>query len=283
MKTSLGIVGLVFILLFLAGCTRIARSWYLSGYDRKISSATKDIESARDNAHRAEAYAERGSAYSEKARYSKAFKILSADEYDRLFSLAIKDHDQAIALDSDRAEAYYARGVTYYQRASLDAVVDGRLMGTEADRKAWFAPATADFKKAVERDSHLYQAWDMLGLSHETTGELDEAIADYTQEMALNPLGKARLADAYCARGGTSSGPKEKKYVAAIADYEKSLELGATADGCSCDPYNPLLWLYTDGRSYDQAWGLVHKAQKSKKWIEPEWLDRLKKESGRSN
>src|SRR3984957_6635981 len=233
MKTSLGIVGLVFILLFLAGCTRIARSWYLSGYDRKISSATKDIESARDNAHRAEAYAERGSAYSEKARYSKAFKILSTDEYDRLFSLAIKDHDQAIALDSDRAEAYYARGVTYYQRASLDAVVDGQLMGTEADRKAWFAPATADFKKAVERDSHLYQAWDMLGLSDETTGELDEAIADYTQEMALNPLGKARLADAYCARGGTSSGPKEKRNVAAIADYKKSIELGATADGCS--------------------------------------------------
>jgi tetratricopeptide (TPR) repeat protein len=283
--TTLKIVALAFVLLPLSGCTRVARYFYLSGYDRNISSATKDIESARDNAHRAEAYAKRGSAYSEKARYSRAFKLISpnGDEYNRLFGLAIKDHDQAIALDPARSEAYYARGLTYYQRASLEAVVDGQLMGAVADRKAWFAPAIADFKKAVERDSHLSQAWDMLGLSHETTGELDEAIADYTQEMALNPLGRSRLADAYCARGGTSSGPKEKKYVAAIADYEKSLELGATADGCSCDPYNPLLWLYTDGRSYDQAWGLVHKAQKSKKWIEPEWLDRLKKESKRSD
>ena len=284
MKTSLKIAGLSLcasVLLFLMGCNRIARVFYLSSYDRDISSATKDIESARDNAHRAEAYAKRGSAYSEKARYSKAFKFISADEYNRLFGLAINDHDQAIALDPS-AEAYYTRGVTYYDRANLEAVVDGLLVGREADRKAWFEPATTDFKKAIERDGRFYLAWDRLGMSHETTGEIDQAISDYTQEMALNPLGRARLADAYCTRGGSTS-PKEKKHDAAISDFEKSLDLGATADGCSCDPYNPLLALYTEGRRYDQAWGVVHTAQKSKKWIAPEMLDRLKKESGRSN
>ena len=109
----------VSVLLFLAGCNRIARVFYLSSYDRDISSATKDIESARDNAQRAEAYAKRGSAYSEKARYSKAFKLISAEEYDRLFGLAIKDHDQAVALDPSRAEVYFTRGVTYYDRANL--------------------------------------------------------------------------------------------------------------------------------------------------------------------
>src|ERR1700730_15220271 len=134
MKTSLKITGpslkilaLASVLLFLAGCTRVARYLYLSSYDRDISSAAKAIESARDNTHRAEAYAKRGSAYSEKARYSKAFKLISTDEYDRLFGLAVKDHDQAIALDPS-AEAYYTRGVTYYDRANLQAVVDGRLM-----------------------------------------------------------------------------------------------------------------------------------------------------------
>ena len=282
LKIATKIATLASVLLCLAGCNRIARVFYLSSYDRDISSATKDIESARDNAHRAEAYARRGSAYSEKARYSKAFKFISAEDYERLFGLAIKDHDQAIALDPS-AEAYYTRGATYYDRADLEAVVDGHLMGTEADRKAWFAPATADFKKATEKDARLYLAWDRLGLVHETTGELDQAISDYTQEMALNPLGRARLADAYCPRGGSSSNPKEKKYDAAIADFEKSLDLGATADGCSCDPYNPLIWLYTNGRRYDQAWGIVHKAQDSKKWIAPESLEKLKKESGRSN
>ena len=283
MKTFLKVVGLLCasVLLFLAGCNRIARVFYLSSYDRDINSATKAIESARDNARRAEGYAKRGSAYSEKARYSRAFKFISGDEYDRLFGLAVKDHDQAIALDPS-AEAYYTRGATYYDRANLEAVVDGLLVGSEADRKAWFDPATADFKKAIERDAHLYLAWDRLGLIHETTGELDQAISDYSQEMALNPLGRARLADAYCTRGGSSS-PKGKKYEAAISDFEKSIDTGATADGCSCDPYNPLLALYTDGQRFDQAWGVVYKARKSGKWIAPEMLDRLKKESGRSN
>jgi tetratricopeptide (TPR) repeat protein len=267
------------VLLLLAGCNRIARSWYLSGYDRDITSATKAIESARDNAHRAEAYAKRGSAYSEKARYSKAFKLISPDEYDRLFSLAIKDHDQAVALDPAAAEVYYTRGMTYYDRANLEAVVDGRLLGSEAERKAWFAPATDDFKKAIQKDGRYYLAWDRLGLIHETTGELDQAINDYSQEMALNPLGRTRLADAYCTRG--SSNQKEKND-AAFADLERSIDLGATADGCSCDPYNPLLALYTEARRYDQAWAVVNKARKSGKWIAPEMLDRLKNESGRS-
>ena len=110
-------------------------------------------------------------------------------------------------------------------------------------------------------------------------GELDEAISAYTQELALNPkLGRLRLADAYCARGGANRG-----YDATIVDYEKSIEIGATADGCSCDPYNPLFLLYDKTRRYDQGWEVVHKARSSKKWIEPELLDILKKDSGRSN
>ncbi|HXR36855.1 MAG TPA: tetratricopeptide repeat protein, partial [Candidatus Binataceae bacterium] len=220
----------------------MARSWYLSSYDRDISSSTRAIETARDDAHRAAAYTKRGSAYSEKARYSRAFKLISANEYDRLFGLAIQDHDQAIALDPANAEAYFSRGQAYYDRAALETVVDGVAVGTDAARKAWFDPAVADFKKAVERDGRHYMAWDMLGLTHETTGELDQAISEYSQEMALNPSGRSRVANAYCLRGGFNQ--KEKKYDAAIADYEKAIEFGATADDWSCDPYNPLFGLY---------------------------------------
>src|SRR5579862_8533416 len=281
MKASLNIAGplcvsvLLLLGLLLGGC---GPSYFLASYERDISSSTRAIETARDDADRAAAYTKRGSAYSEKARYSRAFKLISPDEYARLFGLAIKDHNQAIALDPASAEAYYWRGQTYYERAVLEVVVNGLLVGTDAGRKAWFAPAVADFKKAIERDGRHAQAWDMLGLSHETTGELDEAVGDYSQELALNPkLGRLRLADAYCERGGARQ--KERKD-AAIADYEKSIDTGASADGCSCDPYNPLLGLYTRDRQYDQAWGIVHQARSSKKWIEPELLDGLKKESG---
>jgi tetratricopeptide (TPR) repeat protein len=261
------------VVLLLGGCDRVARFLYLSGYDRDIKNSTRAIETASDDAQRAAGYAQRGRAYSEKARYCRSFKLIPADEYGRLFGLAVKDHDQAVALDPGSAEAFFSRGQTYYDRAALE---DGK------DAKPWFDQAAADFKKAVERDARHYMALDMLGLVHEQTGELDKAISDFTQEMALNPLGRARLADAYCARG--SSNHKEKKYDAAIADYEKAIEIGATADGCSCDPYNPLVALY-DGvsRRYDKGWEVVHKAQKSKRWIAPELLEKLKKDSGRNN
>jgi len=260
----------------------MSRSGYLASYERDISSSTQAIEAAGDDAHRAAAYSKRGSAYSEKARYSRAFKIISSEEYGRLFGLAIQDHDQAIAIDPANAEAYFSRGQAYYDRANLDTVVDGVLVVTDAAaRKAWFDPAVADFKKAVEINSRYEHAWDMLGLTHETIGELDLAISEYSQEMALNPWARRRVANAYCLRG--DSDQKEKKDDDAVADYKKAIDMGATADDWSCDPYNPLFGLYNRGRQFDQAWEVVHKAQASRTWIIPELLDKLKKDSGRSN
>src|SRR5579863_8403016 len=73
-KASLKIAGpwyesaLLLLGLLLWGC---GRSFYLATYERDIRSY-------------------RGSAYSKKARYSRAFKLLSLDERARLFGLAIK-------------------------------------------------------------------------------------------------------------------------------------------------------------------------------------------------
>ncbi len=256
-------------------------SFFLRGADRDIQDSTRAIETAPDDSRRAAAYSKRGSAYSEKARYSRAFNLIPADEYNRLFGLAIQDHDQAIALAPSNAEAYFNRGQAYYDRATLETVADGKLVVSADAQKAWFAPAAADFKHAAEKDGRFDRAWDMLGLTHETTGELDQAISEYSQEMALNRLGKSRVANAYCLRGDADQ--KEKMYDAAIADYEQAILLGASADDWSCDPYNPLFGLYTKGRRYDQAWEAVNQARKLGKWIAPELLDRLKKESGRGN
>ena len=60
---------------------------YLSGCDLHIKSATEAIEAARDNATRAKGYSKRGGAYADKARYSRAFKPVAEDQYQRLFDL----------------------------------------------------------------------------------------------------------------------------------------------------------------------------------------------------
>jgi len=67
---------------------------FLSGRDWEIKDSTQAIEIARDDAQRAKAHSSRGAAYSEKARYSRLSKPISNDEYDRLFDLAMRDHNQ---------------------------------------------------------------------------------------------------------------------------------------------------------------------------------------------
>jgi tetratricopeptide (TPR) repeat protein len=105
-------------------------------YERDIRSSTRALESARDDAHRAAAYSQLGSDYSEKARYCRVFKLIPAEEYERLFGRAMQDHEQAIALDPTSAEAYYTRGRSYFDRAFLETVVNGSLVGSDASRKA---------------------------------------------------------------------------------------------------------------------------------------------------
>ena len=70
---------------------------------------------------------------------------------------------------------------------------------------------------------------------------------------------------------------------AAIGDYQQSIDQDAPRDGCDCDSYGPLAWLYLDARrDYANTWRVVH-AAKGKGYIPREFLERLKKESGLQN
>jgi tetratricopeptide (TPR) repeat protein len=265
-------------LLLLGGCSwmvRISQNMHLQGYDADINNWTRAIETAHNDAERAKGYSKRGSAYSEKARYSRAFKLIPPDDYERMFALAMKDHNQATALNPGSAEAYFSRGRAYYDHASSD-------LTEHKDFKPWFDHAAADFETASAKDPKNFMAFDMLGLTYEQNDEWDKALDAYTRELALNPkLGTDRLAEAYCGRGQQDQ--TRMNMSAAAADYEKSIELGARSDdGCSCEPYNSLLVIYTDAKQYDKAWNLVHQEQKSNR-LAPELVDQLKKASGRSN
>jgi len=258
-------------LALLAGCGR--------GYDEDIRKGTAAIEAAKTDADRAAGYSRRGEGYAEKARYSRAFKLITRQQYDRLFELAVKDHDQAVALAPRDAQVYLKRALAYYFRAYPGPPDDWETKET-ADR--WLLLAEADFSRAVERDPNLEHAYDMRGLVRAHREDYDAAIQDFEQVRRLDDRwGKIRLAYAYCSRGGVES--KKKLFDAAIADYEKSVELGAPTDGCECDPYWPLAALYLDARrDFDKSWGVVRAAE-GKGFIAPEFLSRLKKESGRDH
>ncbi len=252
------------------GCTRIFRayeSWNVSRYDGEIRRAGQAIAASRDPTQRTAAYADRADAYAEKARYSRLMKLIAIEEYNKVFDLAVQDYNQAIALDPDNAEIYYRRGNAYYSRAGLDMIYDPHP-------SIFLAPAKADFSRVVEKNPQNVMALDMLGLTDGSMGDWTQAIADFEQEAALDPRGRFRVSDAYCNRG--SRYPREN-YDLAISDLKRAIQIRGTSDPCECEPYNPLLAIYLNQtREYDKAREVVALAQRSGKWIAPEYLEQLK-------
>ena len=207
----------------------VAQYLHLRGHDKDIEKATQAIASARTEAQRAEAYVARGAAFGEKARYSRAFRIIPHDEYARLLEMSLKDHGQAIALAPGNAEMYYRTGRTYYMQAAFSTFDPAN----DPMAKGHFESAKANFTKAIERDPRHTRAYEYRGMANEGAGDLDQAIADYTQLAVLEPKSRYRLADAYCNRGYANLRVK-KQLALGIADYEKSIEIGSSADDCSC-------------------------------------------------
>ena len=253
----------VMILLF-CGCNA------LDSYDEQIKKASDDIESAASDAQRANAYADRGRGYSNKARLALMRALIGPEEYGRLFDLAMKDHDQAVALDPGNAELYFLRGLSNYDRAAF-------VNEPGSNHAFWFEAARADFVKAVKKNPGHFMAYDYLGRVDEQTGRIDQAIIDYTHEMELNPrLGRSRLADLYCNRGQAFF--QKKLYAQAVPDFEKSIDLGLTAEGCSCDPYNPLAYIYINlVKDYSKGRELLRKSRACGNRLAPEYVEKLKK------
>jgi len=259
-------------LISFAGCGPFSQEGFLQKFDREIRKANAAIESAKNDAERAAAYADRGDAYGEKARYSRIQKLITIEEYNRLFELSMADFSKAIALDSGNTDIYYRRGHVYYGRAGAEMIYDRTPSPA-------LTPARADFAVVVARNPKHAGAWDMLGLTDASMGHWTEAIEDFTQEAALDSRAGYRVGDAYCNRGMQYSG--EKKTDLAEADFKRAIEMGAHRDPCECDPYNSLLAMYTtQTHELDKARALLAKAKANGKWISPEYPEMLKDQKG---
>jgi hypothetical protein len=100
-------VSLALLVLLTLGC---GPKWFLAGCDREIEEGTKAIGAAKDDGERALAHLQRAHGYAEKARYSKAFKLIETAEYERLFALAIADHDRRSSSLPTRLRSITAEG-----------------------------------------------------------------------------------------------------------------------------------------------------------------------------
>jgi tetratricopeptide (TPR) repeat protein len=255
-------------------------AWHVRDYQRQADDGAGVIAAATTDAARAAGHVQRGRGYAEIARYRHVFKSVGAAEYAGLYETAMRDLDAAVQLDPENADAFNARGLTYFER-SWAAGQNG--LELQAAVKTWLARAKADFTVVIDRDARNATALDYRGMTNENLGDYIAAIDDYTHVSALDAtLGTLRLADVYCRRGGTWVA--QKAYDKAVADLEQSISLGANRDGCDCDPYLPLLWTYFEGLGdFGKSWELVHRAQSNRRWLMPEMVEKLKTVSRRNS
>ena len=75
---------------------------------------------------------------------------------------------------------------------------------------------------------------------------------------------------------------EEKRFDLAAVELEKSVQLAVSADGCSCEPFNALAYVYVDAMGqYDKGWDLVRRARSSGHIIAREYVERLERATGK--
>jgi tetratricopeptide (TPR) repeat protein len=104
------------------------------------------------------------------------------------------------------------------------------------------------------------------------TGQYDQAIGHYNKALELNP----RYAEAYVNRGIAQA--HKGKADQAIVDFDKALELNPNYAKAY---YNRAL-AFCVKKDFDRAWEDVHKAQTLGYTANPEFLEKLRRASGRS-
>ena len=122
--------------------------------------------------------------------------LIDKGEIDRAF----EDHNKAIQLDPQLAEAYSNRGVTYRNKGEVDRAIE-------------------DYTEAIKLKPEGVEPYNNRGIAYCHKGKYDYAIEDFSEAIQLKP----GLAVPYNNRGAAYY--SKGVYDCAIGDLDKALEL----------------------------------------------------------
>lgn len=153
-----------------------------------------------------------------------------------------------------KAEDYFLEGKDYYINDHYDQAIEA-------------------FTKAIKLNNNLADAYVSRGHAYaiKPDPDLNQAIADFDQAIKINPLEEG----AFTGRGMAYA--RQQKLDKAIADFNQAIKL---------NPQNPLAYsfrgmVYCNKKDFSKAWEDVNKARSLGLEPPPQFMELLKKSSGR--
>lgn len=262
-------------------------------FDQAISNFSKALKIKPDFA---EAYLNRGLAY------------INSDEADKAFL----DYARAIEINPKFDEAYYVRGLAHASKKKFDEAINDYAKAIEINpqyvqaylnrgflyvNKGEQEKAISDFNKIIKINNSIAAVYYLRGVAYANKGNLQQAISDYTKSIELEP----KYAEAYTNRAlayvykssidQSKVDPNSPKAFVnigvtynnkadidlALADCAKAIEINPKA----AESYLVRARVHMIEQAFDSAWADVRKAQDLGAKVNPDFLDELKKASGK--
>jgi len=171
---------------------------------------------------------------------------------------ALRDYDQAIALNPNDATAYYNRGLTYHNLQRYDEALrdyDQAIALNPNDAQAYnnrgntyhnlqhYDEALRDYDQAITLNPNYAQAYNNRGNTYHNLQRYDEALRDFDQAITLNP----NFVQAYYNRGTIYD--TLQRYDEALRDFDQAIALNPNL----AQAYNNRGNTYTALQRYDEA------------------------------
>jgi tetratricopeptide (TPR) repeat protein len=121
---------------------------------------------------------------------------------------ALEALEAAFALDANRYDVYYNRGVVYSKQGNYDGAI-------------------ADFQKVLEFRSDDSGAFFEIGFAYQQQGQYEQAIHAYQKAIEINPddaVVHHNLARCYVRQGDRKAAEKERKITKALQEYEDKID-----------------------------------------------------------
>jgi len=203
------------------------------------------------------------------------------------YGQAIYYLNKAIEMDPKNPWPYNARGAIYMAEGRYDRAISSHTKALEIDPKnaafycnraivyclkEQYDEAILDCNKALEIDPRDGGAYNERGIAYARKGQHDQAISDYTKALEID---QKYALKAYLNRGISYADKGE--YDQAISDFSKAIEINPKY----ADAYRSRGVAYYFKKEYSKSWDDIKKAENLGCPIPSEFLDDLRKASGR--